>query len=416
MNETLRAFVRDHAADDVSELLLHAERYPEVDVKVAAVQIQARARIKEKLPTWYQEERLFYPSVLAVEQCSSEQTARYKQRLVQEDDVLCDLTGGLGVDAFYFSQKVKRVYYVEKNKAYCEAARYNMPLLALGAARAPVEACCNIPLPGTSAMEIIRADAMALVMNYDPRMGGTSVFYIDPSRRGAGDKRVYALSDCEPDLTVLMPLLLKNGRKVIAKLSPMLDISRLLNQLPGICEIHIVSVKNECKELLIVAVESLALECAQLFCINYATDGVVQSFQFNTVEEQTAVAKIAARPGRYLYEPNASVLKAGAFKSVAVRFGLEKLHADSHLYTSGQLLPAFPGRIFETDEVIPFHSSLVKRFSAEIPQANIAVRNFPLSVDALRKRTHIAEGGAIYLFATTLSDNKKALIKCRKVV
>lgn len=437
MTESLSEFVRAHANDDVSELLLSAGRYPEVDMKIAAVQIQARMRVRGKLPHWWQQGRLFYPSVLAAEQCSSELTARYKQQLVHEHDILCDLTGGLGVDAFFFSQKVKWVTYVEKMENYCEAARYNMSVL------------------GVSNVGIVHGDAVDLVESSDSCITGTTVFYIDPARRGVGDKRVFALRDCEPDLTYFAPLLLKNGRKLIAKLSPMLDITAVLNQLPAICEVHILSVKNECKELLVVAgvpddsmigfsvalpasfgVEAVESPIPLICCVHFSdvssvsdttpatpttfaptfAAGGVQSFRFTLPEEQQAVISFAVSPGRYLYEPNASILKAGAFKSVAVRFGLDKLHAGSHLYTSDCLLDLFPGRCFEVEEVIPFSSRLIKRLSTDIPQANIAVRNFPLSVDELRKRTRIADGGDVYLFATTLSDNQKVLLKCYKVI
>lgn len=488
MRESFYRFVRDHADDDVSELLLSAGRYPDVDVKTAAVQIRARARIKDKLPSWHRKERLFYPSVLSVEQCSSEPTARYKQQLVRDNDVLCDLTGGLGVDAFFFSQKMRRVIYVEKNEAYCEAARYNMPLLGADGIDIiqddAVEMVMQKKLPAVVAAGISRgiaphvAAAGKNVRVGDPRINDANVFYIDPSRRGAGDKRTFALRDCEPDLTMLMPILLENGRKVIAKLSPMLDITAVLSQLSAVREVHILSVKNECKELLIVAEmpdrqedgfppygsgadmqTTLSTDIRadrtigyrsnpQIFCINFSTSalasatitstftsstatssalasassvafsatGLVQTFQYTLHEEQQAVAPFAAALGRYLYEPNASVLKAGAFKTVAVRFGLDKLHADSHLYTSGRLLNMFPGRCFEIEEIIPFSSRVAKRLSADIPQANIAVRNFPLSVDELRKRTHIADGSDIYLFATTLADNQKVLVKCSRVV
>lgn len=421
MTESFVRFVRDKADDDLSGLLLSAGRYPEVDVKAAVVQIRGRARVKDKLPSWYREEQLFYPSVLATEQCSSEPAALYKQGLAGDSDVLCDLTGGLGVDAFFFSQKVKRVVYVEKNEDCCEAARHNMSVL------------------GVTGMEIIHGDAMKMVEQKAPSVMAAHVFYVDPSRRKAG-QRAFSLRDCEPDLTLYMPLLLENGRKVIAKLSPMLDVTAVLNQLPDIREVHILSVKNECKELLIVAQSarrdnppllsqaeapcpgtdslsgSFAGDLTPIFCVNREASGTMPPFQFNLAEERASVPSFAAYPaGRYLYEPNVSILKAGAFKTVAVRFGLKKLHVDSHLYTSDRLLSAFPGRCFEIEAVIPFRGRVVKQLSADIPQANIAVRNFPLSVDELRKRTRIADGGDLYLFGSTLSDHRKVLFQCRKI-
>lgn len=397
MTETLRQFIREHAEDDLSALLLSASRYKDVDVKLAVEQIEARARIKNKLPLWYDDDRLFYPSVLATEQCSSELTATYKQRLVREADLLCDLTGGLGVDAFFFSRKAKAVVYVEKNEAYCDAARYNLNLL------------------GASNVHVMHADGVDTVVNGGSRIDEVRVFFIDPARRGTGNKRMFAIGDCEPDLTNVWPLLLERRCRVIVKLSPMLDISQVLTQLPGVDEVHVVSVKNECKELLMVA-GGFSPEAPEpeIVCANYISDGSEQLFRFRLSGERAAVIDFAKCVKRYLYEPNASILKAGAYKSTVLRYGVEKLHVSSHLYTSDKLCTSFPGRIFETVEVIPFSGRVCKNVSSEIPRANLAVRNFPLSVDELRKRTRIADGGDTYLFATTLSDHARVLIKCRK--
>ncbi len=406
MTEILRKFIHDHAEDDLSELLLSASRYKGVDVKMAVEQIKARNQIKDKLPLWYRDDRFFYPSVLATEQCSSEITALYKQRFVQNEDRLCDLTGGLGLDTYFFSQKVRCVTYVEQNKAYCDAARYNFNLL------------------GVSNVRIVNSDAVKFVMEDDEHVADVDIFYIDPARRGAGNKRMFAISDCEPDLTKIWSLL-KRRYKVIVKLSPMLDISQILNQVPEVCEVHIVSIKNDCKELLIIA-GNLSRESKptdalyekpdpEIICVNYTADGAEQSFRFRLSDERSAIVHFAGDTHRYLYEPNTSVLKAGAYKSVSLRYGVEKLHVSSHLYASDHIVSSFPGRIFEITEVIPFSSRICKVLSSKITQANISVRNFPLSVEELRKRTHIADGGNVYLFATTLSDNKKVLIQCEKV-
>ncbi|MDR0574096.1 MAG: SAM-dependent methyltransferase [Tannerella sp.] len=406
MTDTLRKFIRDHAEDDLSELLLSAFRYKGVDVKAAVGQIKARNRIKDKIPSWYHDDRLFFPSILATEQCSSEITALYKRRFVRNDDRLCDLTGGLGVDAYFFSQKVKRVTYVEQNGAYCDAARYNLNLL------------------GVSNVCVVNCDAVEFVTGNYGHIADINVFYMDPARRGAGNRRMFAISDCEPDLTKIWTLL--QGRyKVIVKLSPMLDLTQLLKQLPEAREVHIVSVKNDCKELLIIAgglpPESGSTDLPdkkpdpEIICINYTADGMEQSFRFHLSDERSAVVSLAGNMGRYLYEPNSSVLKAGAYKSAALRYGVEKLHASSHLYTSDHPIPSFSGRIFEIAEIIPFSSRTCKTLASDIPRANISVRNFPLPADELRKRMRIADGGSAYLFATTLSDNKKVLIKCRKV-
>ena len=399
MTENLQQFIRDHAGDDTAKLLLSTSRYEGVDVNVAVVQIKARSRIKDKLPEWYGDGRLFFPSALAAEQCSSEVTALYKQRFVRNDDCLCDLTGGLGVDTYFFSKKAGSVIYVEKDEDYCAAARYNMDIL------------------GASNVRVVNGDAVELVVNDDSVMSGAGVFYVDPARRGAGNKRMFALGDCEPDMAKIWPLLLKKNCRVVVKLSPMLDITQVLTQLPDICEIHVVSVKNECKELLAVAGSLPADEASNgvdIVCANYTSGGNEQIFRFRLTDEHSGAVFFAESVGRYLYEPNSSILKAGAFKSAALRYEVKKLNVSSHLYTSDSYVSSFPGRIFEVTDVIPFSSRTCKLLASEIPKANITVRNFPLSVDELRKRTRIVDGGDIYLFATTLSDGKKVIIKCRK--
>ena len=429
MTDTLQEFILEHAEDDVSKLLLSATQHKNIDIITAVEQITARRQIKDKLPSWYNDDRLYYPSKLAAEQCSSEKTAIYKQRLVKSEDILCDLTGGLGVDSYFFSQKVKNVTYIERNEKYCNAARYNMNIL------------------GVPNVCVLNSNAVELIKNYDSSISSANVFYIDPARRGVGNKRMFAISDCEPDVTKIWTLLLdgsnKNSRdedahintglhkhnKVIVKLSPMLDLSHVLSKLSGIDEVHVLSVKNDCKELLIVASTGDCCDYdllehksslspkneAEIICINDTSAGTEQSFRFRLSEEHSASISFMEKTGKYLYEPNASILKAGAYKSVALRFGIEKLNVNSHLYSSDSFIESFPGRIFEITEVIPFNNRTCKILATIIPQANITVRNFPLSVDELRKRLRINEGGDIYIFATTLPDNKKVLIKCSKV-
>jgi hypothetical protein len=417
MTESLRIFIREHAEDDVLQLALTASRYKGVDVRFAAGQIAARQRIKEKLPEWYANDGLVYPSPLAVEQCSSGRTAQYKQRLVGREDRVCDLTGGLGADAYYLSLRAKSLMYVDRNGLYCEAAEQNMRLL------------------GGRNVRVLHEDATELIAQRRERLSGINVFYLDPSRRGPGNERRYALQDCEPDVTRLWPLLREERCRMIAKFSPMLDIKRLLSQLTDVREVHVVAVRNECKELLIVASASISSSASceasgaetseasgvgasgaetPIYCVNLMASGREETFRFTYGEERAATAVLADEVGRYLYEPNASLLKAGAYKTVSSRYGLRKLHANSHLYTSDVCLPSFAGRIFETLRTYPFVPRQCRHLSARIPRANLAVRNFPLSVDALRRQTGIADGGEVYLFATTLSGQRKMLVECRK--
>lgn len=400
MPDKFRNFVRDHANDELHELLFNASRYPDVDVKAAVVQIKARKRIKEKWPSWYNHADLIYPSLLSVEQCSSEITALYKQRLVQNDDWLCDLTGGLGIDAFFFSKKVKRVTFVERNQVCCSAAKANFQAL------------------GVENVDFIPADSFDFLKDNDNHLENIHVFYLDPSRRAGGNKRLYAIADCEPDLMKIINFLPKRYR-LIVKLSPMLDVKWAVNQIPNVREVHILSIKNECKELLVISSPPLIAitddQPLDVYCINYTTDGMEQSFRFQLSDELTSDRRIAKGVDRFLYEPHASILKAGAFKTIASRYGIEKLHVNSHLYTSDRMITLFPGRLFEVTDVFSFNSRMCRNLALSIPQATISVRHFPLSADELRKRMRINDGGDIYLFATTLSQGQKVLIKCQRI-
>lgn len=389
-----KEFIREHTGDDLSRLLLSASRYPAIDMPFVVDQIAARRQVRDKLPLWYEQEELVFPSRLAAEQCSSEHTARYKQRLVSEGDIVCDLTGGLGVDTYYLSRKAKEVIYIERFADYAEAARHNMAVLGAG----------NVQVRPGDATEMIAS------------LPALNVFYIDPARRGAANKRLFALGDCEPDLLAILPTLLAKAPCVIAKISPMADIHQTLQLLPQTTSVHVLSVRNECKELLFVIERQKQTDAVPVYCVDFNAMGEEYAFQFLWAEEQKAQPVYAKSLLLYLYEPNAAIMKAGAFKSIAVQYGIEKLGIHSHLYTSEQLIDPFPGRTFEIREVIPFQSKTLKSLSARYPKANISVRNFPLTVEALRQRTGIREGGDVFLFATQLADDRKVIIEGRKLI
>ena len=391
-SQALYAFINEHENDDLAQLLLAADRYPAIDVPFAVEQIRARRSVREKLPLWYANRSLLFPSKTAVEQCSSEQTARYKQRLIQNEKHLCDATGGLGVDTYYFAQKVNRISYVERSKVCFDIAMHNFSQLQVQ----------NITGYNEETENVL------------PQMQSVDLIYIDPSRRGESNQRVFALSGCEPDLVNILPLFLSKAPKVIAKLSPMLDLRHTLTLLPQTSEVHVVSAKNECKELLFIVQRENKSREPDIQCINYTTEGSEQSFRFTLSDEQSTEHAMSHSIQTFLYEPNASILKAGAFKQVAIRFGIEKIHTNSHLYTSEQLIPLFPGRVFQVQEVFPFSGKLCKTIHRIIPQANISTRNFPLKADELRRRTRIADGGDCYLFATTLANNERVLIVCKR--
>lgn len=392
LTSELKLFIREHASDNTDKLLLAASRYPDIDLPFAVNQIIARRQIQGKLPYWYHHDELIYPSRLSTEQCSSELTALYKQQLMRGTS-FCDLTGGLGIDTYYFAQKAKSAIYVERFADYCEAARHNFNVLQAN----------NI--------HVIHADAR----NIAGELKADTV-YIDPARRADCNKRVFALTDCEPDVLQLKPILLENTSRLIIKVSPMADIDETLRLLPETHEIHILAVKNECKELLFILQHPLfyPTEKVEIHAINLLSSTDVPAFVFRLEEEKAAEPILTEQVEQYLYEPHAALLKSGAFKLVASRYSVSKLHKHSHLYTSQHLYPDFPGRIFQVDTTYEFSGKLLKTLNRQIPKANLTTRNFPLSVDELRKRSKIKEGGDIYLFATTLANERKILIKTHK--
>jgi len=326
-----------------------------------------------------------------LEQCSSELTALYKASLVNGRS-LTDLTGGFGIDCAFLSSQFQKVTYVEQQEELCTLALHNFPLL------------------GLNHIKVVNENAGSYLTQINP----VDCIFLDPARRDGKGGKTVAIADCEPNVKELLPLLLSKAEKVMIKLSPMLDLSLALNDLPQTSEIHIVSVENECKELILIMSQDTGNE-KQIHCVNLRKNGSREKFTFNRLTEQTALCTYTSELRTYLYEPNASILKGGAYKSTAAYYKLEKLHPNSHLYTSDELIPDFPGRIFRIESSFHFNKKSLKAELPENGKANITVRNFPTSVAELRKRTKLKEGGDTYFFATTLADEKKVWIRCRKI-
>lgn len=395
--KSIQDFIIEYACADTTRLRLKNIE-ANFDVSWAILQIEARKKLQNKLPSWLSHLDVVFPSILSAEQCSSELTAQYKQRLVQPGSLL-DLTGGLGVDSFYFAQKVSQVIYVERFDEYCRAAKVNFKALNAG----------NIT--------VVQDDCVHFLQNND-RLFDT--IYIDPARRGSGNKRVFALDECEPNVLEIIPLLTRYSKRLIIKVSPMADLSALQSLLPGIVEIHVVSVKNECKELLLVIDteydeakgnnKPVTVLCA---AIDSPKDSSIFSFKIDQ-EKQLPHSASCNLIKDFLYEPNSSILKAGAYKTVANAYDVVKLHKNSHLYTSERYVEDFPGRKFKVIETIPFNSKGIKQVEKEYPQLNLSTRNFPLTTAELKKRLKNKDGGDFYLFATTLSTDQKILIVCQK--
>lgn len=394
--EKVQIFAREHRQDDVRRLALQAAKYPDMDFSFALHQIKGWQVACKKLPSWAAHEQLLYPQQLSMEQCSSEQTARYKQQLVQRlcgqtqnEGTLVDLTGGLGVDFSFMAQGFRQAYYVEQQVELCALAKHNFPLLGLSSA----QIICG---DGTTFLQSMADQAM--------------VIFLDPARRDAAGSKTYAIEDCTPDVALLSDELVNKAQWVVVKLSPMLDWHAAVAQLKHVCEVHIVGVGGECKELLLVMQQHSDRQPLQLYAVN---DGKV--FTCSAEEAQQRTPPLQTSTFDYLFEPHASLMKAGCFGALSARYGVKGLATNTHLFAAMMPVNDFPGRQFRVLAVTPFSKKSLRSALHGIEKANLAVRNFPLSVVELRKRLKLKEGGEHYLFATTIGT-MHALIICKKIV
>ncbi|MBQ3754471.1 MAG: RsmD family RNA methyltransferase [Prevotella sp.] len=379
------AFIRQNADADVRQLALRGTKDPEVDLPFALDQIAGRQTARHKLPSWAAIDGIVYPPHLSMEQCSSEQTARYKASLIGSGGTMVDLTGGFGVDFSFLARGFQRAVYVECQEQLCAIARENFRLL------------------GLSQAEVVCGDST----DYLQAMSPVDVIYADPARRDNHGARTYGISDCTPDVLALRDLLLSKARQVLLKLSPMLDWRKAVSDLGEqyVHEVHIVSVGNECKELLLLLGSGSG---QRLLCVN--DDQVFEP------TAQIAQAPQTAHSPHYLYEPNASIMKAGCFTELSQLYGVVPIAHDSHLFVSADHVSGFPGRSFQIDAVTTMNKRDLKETLQGLTQANITVRNFPLSVAELRRRLKLSEGGSTYIFATTLATGDRRLFVCHKVV
>ena len=419
INEKTWEFVRQHANDDVRKLALQGAKDVEVDLQTALQQIAGRQTARRKLPSWAEIEGVIYPPHLNMEQCSSEQTARYKAKIAGEGERMVDLTGGFGVDFYWMSQGFRQRTYVEQNEQLCAIAQENFRALGHDCC----VCCCD-------------------TATYLTQMPHVSLAFLDPARRNEHGGRTYGIEDCTPNILELLPLLLTNADRILLKLSPMLDwrkavsdlevISEKQEEISEICrafvhEVHIVSVDNECKELLLLLSKEQT-DCLRVVCVNGAS-----SFTFIP-----SVGTICSQPGNnmfpaweyltssdladsplYLYEPNASIMKAGCFAEVEAQFSVQQVSTNSHLFLSSDEIDNFPGRRFQIFAISSMNKQEIKKKFSEslfpMESANIAVRNFPMSAEQLRKKLKLKDGGDTYIFATTLASGEHKLFFCRKI-
>ena len=389
MNQATIDFIRNHADDDVRQLALRGTKNLEVDLPFALDQIAGRQTARRKLPSWAATEGIVYPPHLSMEQCSSEQTARYKADMAGSGHRLVDLTGGFGVDFSVMARGFAEAVYVERQAPLCEIAADNFRLLGLQQAT------------------VVCADGTDYLQTMPP----ADLIYIDPARRDDHGGRTYGIVDCTPNVLSIRDLLMEKAERVLIKLSPMLDWRKAVTDLGPqyVREVHIVSVANECKELLLLLSPGSSF---RLICANDNTK--FESHNPHPPHHQSPSALRFSAGNNYLYSPNASIMKAGCFAELATRFSLNQLAQNSHLFVSDKLVEDFPGRIFHVDAVTTMNKHDLRQHLQGLTQANIAVRNFPLSVAELRKRLKLSEGGSTYIFATTLADGKKVLLICSR--
>lgn len=390
ISSELKAFISRHKDDDIHALALRIGNADLIDIQMVIRQILGRRLAKNKLPEWYRNEDVIYPISLSMEQCSSEQTGRFKANLVSGQTMI-DLTGGFGVDTAYFSHNFSQVAYVEQQAELVDIASHNFKMLGLN----------TISTHNCDALEFLTA---TLPVDF---------IYIDPARRNDLGRKTMLIEDCVPNIIDIQNKLSEKATQVMIKLSPMLDISKALKSLKNVSHLYVVSVHNECKELLILKQHDFS-DKPLLHCVNLQNDKV-DEFSFYKEDEEIMQIEYSSQIAKYLYEPNSSLLKAGAFKIVANRYNLQKLHPSSHLYTSDVYDADFQGRKFEVIDICTLNKKELKNHLNGISKANISTRNFPLSPEELKKKIGLKDGGDLYIFGTTLSNEKKVLVLCHKI-
>ena len=427
MNEATWNYVRQHADEDVRKVALQGVKDADVDLQMALQQIAGRQTARRKLPSWAAVDGIVYPPHLNMEQCSSEQTARYKASLVLGDRCwvladgvsFVDLTGGFGVDFYWIAKAISHhpsptthhLTYLEQNEELCAISSHNFEVLGLDC----TVNCCD-------------------AVTYLTTMPHVDLIYMDPARRNEHGGRTYGIADCTPNVLELLPLLMSKANRVMLKLSPMLDWRKAVSDLqypspntqhptPIVIEVHIVSIDNECKELLMVLGKEQSGDL-RVVCINGASSfEFIPSLGINYSQlgnktfpswEYSSSLELADIPP-YLYEPNASIMKAGCFAEVEERFPVRQIAPNSHLFLSDDEIEDFPGRRFQILSISSMNKQELRAALKDIERANISVRNFPMTVDQLRKKLKLKDGGDVYIFATTGANEEHLLLICRKI-
>lgn len=400
---TTQEFITQNLDADIRDLALRHAGRTDIDLHYALDQIAGRRTAQTKLPLWAATDGIIYPPHISMEQCSSEQTAMYKaevaQRLIAELPVLpvlppnpttlIDLTGGFGVDFSFLAPMFDKAVYIERQSHLCGLSRHNMAAL------------------GITQAETICGDCAQII----GEISHATLIYADPARRSASGSRTFAISDCTPDVLAMRETLLDKADFTMIKLSPMLDWRKAAADMGShVGEVHIVSAGNECKELLLIMSRKFTgLE--RIYCVN---DDQTFSFTPSQTSQQSLTSQLSPAPPAYLYEPNASLMKAGCFALIAQRYACRPVSRDSHLFLSSEPIPSFPGRGFAIRAITTMNKRELKAALGGTGRANVSVRNFPMTADALRKKLKLKDGGDTYIFGTTTADSRHVLIICEK--
>ncbi len=387
LNIKIQEFIDANLKSDISSLILKGIPFNFVDAKDVIEQVEAKKRCEKKLPTWFRTRNIYYPNKLNIEQTSSEITAKYKAGLVSGKSLI-DLTGGFGVDAYFFSKQIENITHCEINVQLSEIVKHNYKALSI----------TNITFISESGIDVLKK----LDQPFD-------WVYIDPSRRDTSKQKVFLLSDCTPNIKTFQELFLKYAQHVMIKTSPLLDLFATLSDLNNVKVVYVIAVNNEVKELLWILERNYDGKVT-VKAVNLQKENI-QNFKFNFKDEPKAEVEYS-KPLAYLYEPNSAILKAGAFNSVSHQLKIKKIHKHSHIYTSEKLID-FPGRRFKIEKQLAFNKKLFTKENIE--KANITTRNFPLSVSDIRKKLKIKDGGNVYLFFTTNINDEKIILVCSKM-
>jgi 16S rRNA G966 N2-methylase RsmD len=385
LNPKIQQFIQEHLNSNIQQLALKKIPIPEIDYKIILNQIEAKNKSKNKLLTWFETPNIIFPSKLSVEQTSSEITANYKSKLLKINSLI-DITGGFGIDAFYFSKNIKKVIYVEKQEELSKIVQHNYKTLN----------ALNI--------DCHQGDGLEFLNKNQPKV---KAIYLDPARRNENANKVFLWEDCTPNILENKEKYFEFANLIMVKTSPLFDIKLGIETLINVKEIHIVAVDNEVKELLWI-LEKNHISKPKIFAVNLKKnkEDILESIDYKDEIEY-------ALPLKYLYEPNASLMKMGDFKTIANYFNLKKLHQHSHLFTSDNLID-FMGRIFEIESIIPYNKNIINQ-TLKGKKTNVTTRNFPETVAEIKQKFNLKDGGDSYCFFTTLLNNEKNVLLCKKI-